>query len=242
MNTAILVLGGVTAGILNVAAAGGSLLSFLTLSLVGVPPLTANATNLAATPASFVAGIPTAVRARQEMRMGLVSAIAGTAAGVWLVNSLTADVFRRIAPALLVVAAFVLILQPWLSPKLKRTAGSGGTHPVVLAISLFWTGVYAGGFGAGVGILVLVALACTTPWPWQALNSSKNVICLVTSLVGLAAFALTGLVVWSLAAILAGSMAVGGLLGHWIARRVPDELLRGAVAVMAAFGAGHMAS
>ncbi|TCO49767.1 sulfite exporter TauE/SafE family protein [Actinocrispum wychmicini] len=242
MTIAILVFGGVLAGILNVAAAGGSLLSFLTLSLVGVPPLAANATNLAATPASFLGGFPNAWHARKETRLGFLSAVAGTAVGVWLVNSLTADVFRRIAPILLVVAALVLILQPWLGPRVQRRAGTSETHPAAMTVSLFGTGVYAGGFGAGVGILVLVVLAYTTPWPWRTLNGSKNVVCLMTSLVGLAAFAMTGLVVWPLAAVLAGSMAVGGLLGHWITRHVPGELLRGTVAVMAAFGAGHMAA
>jgi uncharacterized protein len=242
VNVAILVIGGLVAGILNVAAAGGSLLSFLALGLLGVPPLAANATNLAATPASFIGGIPAAWGTRRETKLGLVSAVIGTAAGVWLVNNLTADVFRRAAPVLLVTASLVLILHPWLHPKIKRRAGADTTHPVAMAGWLFCTGVYAGGFGAGVGILVLVVLAYTTPWPWPTVNSSKNVICLITSLVGLAAFSLTGLVIWPLAAILAASMAIGGLLGHWLTRHVPTELLRGTVALMAAFGAGHMAA
>jgi uncharacterized protein len=239
MTIAVLIAGGIIAGILNVAAAGGSLISFLTLSAIGVPPLAANATNLAATPASFLGGISTAWRDRHGTKLGFVSAALGTVTGVWLVNGLTADLFRRIAPVLLVIAAMVLILQPWLRQKIKRREATA-RHPEAMAAWLFLTGVYAGGFGAGVGILVLVVLAYTTAWPWAALNGSKNVICLVTSLVGLAAFSLTGLVVWPLAAVLAGSMAIGGLLGQWIAQRVPDDVLRSMVAVLAAFGAGHM--
>jgi uncharacterized membrane protein YfcA len=242
-DTAIVLLGGIAAGVLNVAAAGGSLLSFLTLSLIGVPPLVANATNLAATPASFVGGIPAAWRGRadqRETRLGLLGAVAGTATGVWLVNNLTADMFRRAAPILLVLAALVLLLQPWLHPKIKRRAGRTATGG--LPAWLFLTGVYAGGFGAGVGILVLIVFAFSTPWPWRAINNSKNVTCLVTSVVGLIAFSLTGLVIWPLAALLATAMAVGGLLGQWITQHVPDDLLRSTVAVMAAFGAGHMAA
>lgn len=241
MNVPILIAGGVVAGILNVAAAGGGLVSFLALTVTGVPPLTANATNLAATPASFLGGAPTAWRARKEIRIGFVGAVVGTAAGVWLVNSMTADVFRRTAPILLTVAALVLILQPSIRNRLKQRAETR-THPAAMTMWLFFTGVYAGGFGAGVGILVLVVLAYTTPWPWGAVNTSKNVVCLVTSLVGMGAFALTGLVVWPVAAIMAASMAVGGFVGQWITRHVPEELLRGTVAVMAAFGAGHMAA
>jgi uncharacterized membrane protein YfcA len=241
MNNAVLIVGGVVAGMLNAAAAGGSLLSFLTLSALGVPPLAANATNLAATPASFLAGVPAAWRSRRVTKPGFLSAIAGAATGVWLVNSMTADMFRRAAPVLLVVAALVLVLQPWLRQQIKRQPTTT-EHPRSMAVWLFCTGVYAGGFGAGVGILVLTVLAYTTSLPWHTINSSKNVICLFTSLAGLAAFALTGLVIWPLAAILAASMALGGLCGHWIIRHVPDELLRNGVAVLAAFGAGHMAA
>lgn len=239
MTTTVLVVAGIAAGVLNVAAAGGSLLSFLALNLLGVPPLLANATNLAATPASFIGGIPTAWRGRHGTKLAFAAAIAGTATGVWLVNSLTADVFRRLAPALLVIAALLLVLQPWIHPKVKRQAGKQARRGAMPAW-LFLTGIYAGSFGAGVGILVLAVLAYTTPWPWRTVNGSKNVVCLVTSLVGLAGFALTGLVIWPLAATLAAAMALGGLLGGWIVQHVPDDLLRSAVAVMAAFGAGHM--
>jgi uncharacterized membrane protein YfcA len=238
--TGLLVLSGLIAGMLNVAAAGGSLISFLALGLTGLPPLAANATNLAATPASFLGGVPAAWRHRRDISSGFLTAIIGTVTGVWLVNSLTAGIFRRAAPALLVLASLILILQPWLHPKIEHHRGT--THPLARAAWLFCTGVYAGGFGAGVGILVLTVLACTTSWPWHTINASKNLICLTTSLVGLAVYSLTGLVIWPLAALLATSMAVGGLIGHWLTRHVPDDLLRGAVAVLAAFGAGHMAA
>src|SRR3954470_7947114 len=65
-DLALILGGGVVAGVLNVAAAGGSLVSFLALSATGVPVLTANATNLAATPASFIGTVPTTVRTSRE--------------------------------------------------------------------------------------------------------------------------------------------------------------------------------
>ncbi|MEV4312081.1 sulfite exporter TauE/SafE family protein [Actinocrispum sp. NPDC049592] len=240
MNTTLIVLSGLIAGVLNVAAAGGSLISFLALSITGVPPLAANATNLAATPASFLSGIPAAWRHRQTLHSGLASAALGTVAGVWLVTSLSAGTFRRAAPVLLVMAALVLVLQPWLHPRIQRHQGT--QHPISRTVWLFCTGIYAGGFGAGVGILVLVVLAYTTTWPWLTVTASKNTICLITSMAGLGTLALTGAVIWPLAALLAAAMAIGGLIGQWLLRRLPEDLLRGAIAVLAAFGAGHMAA
>jgi hypothetical protein len=241
----VLVLGGFAAGVLNVAAAGGSLLSFLTLGFIGVPPLVANATNLAATPASFVGGVPRAWRDRREHRdtwLGFVSAIAGTVVGVLLVNIITADLFRRIAPVLLLIAAMTLIVHPWLRPMIDKRGAKRSARPVVVAGWLFVTSIYAGGFGGGVGVLVLLVFACTTSWPWAVANGRKNIVCLVTSLVGLAAFSVTGLVNWPLAATLAVSMTAGGLFGQWLAGRLPEDLLRTMVAVTTAFGAGHMAA
>jgi uncharacterized protein len=241
VTTAILLLSGFVAGMLNVAAAGGSLISFMALNMIGVPPLPANATNLAATPASFLGGAPAAWYGRRGIGLGLVSTIVGTAVGVWFVASLTAEMFRRLAPALLLVAALLLLLQPWIQPRIKVRAGKPAPRRV-LPVWLFLTGVYAGSFGAGVGMLLLVVLTYTTSWPWRTINARKNVICLATSVVGLAGFALTGLVVWPLAATLAVAMAAGGLAGQWLTRHVPDDMLRSAVAVLAAFGAGHMAA
>ncbi|MET0134948.1 MAG: sulfite exporter TauE/SafE family protein [Kibdelosporangium sp.] len=241
MTTAVLVLAGVVAGILNVAAAGGSLVSFMALTMLGVPPLQANATNLAATPASFLGGAPTVWRGRHGVGLGLLSTVAGTVVGVWFVAGLTAETFQRLAPALLLIAAMLLLSQPWIQPRIKARDGQAATRGVLPAW-LFLTGVYAGSFGAGVGVLLLVVLAFTTSWPWHTVNARKNVVCLATSVVGLAGFAMTGLVIWPLALTLAAAMAIGGLVGQWLTRRVPDDILRSAVAVLAAFGAGHMAA
>jgi uncharacterized membrane protein YfcA len=62
----LVVVGGLLAGALNVIAAGGAVLSFLVLTWVGLPPHVANATNLVATPASFLGALAGAWRDRRE--------------------------------------------------------------------------------------------------------------------------------------------------------------------------------
>jgi uncharacterized membrane protein YfcA len=252
-DLALILGGGVVAGVLNVAAAGGSLVSFLALSATGVPLLTANATNLAATPASFIGTVPTTVRTSREHQhntiptvMTLVATVVGTVTGVWLVNSVTTETFRHVAPVLLLIAAASLLAQPWLRPwitrqRARRHTPAEGSRPVVVAGWLFVTSVYAGAWGGGVGVMVLVVFTLTTSWPWAVANSAKNAICLITSAIGVAAFSVTGLVIWPVFAVLAPAMALGGLIGQWLTRRVPEELLRTTVAVVTAFSAGHMA-
>jgi uncharacterized membrane protein YfcA len=241
--------GGVLAGALNVVAAGGAVLSFLVLSTTGLPPHIANATNLTATPASFVGVIPRVWRTRRQNARHwpmLVAAVMGTIAGVTLFRLIPPDNFRAVAPILLMLAAVTLIAHPFLKrflDKRREADKSGGRHPMVVA-GLFATSVYAGFFGGGVGVLVLVVLAVATAWPWLEANATKNLVCLVTAVVGVAAFAFTGLVDWVLAIVLGAAMAAGGLLGQWLIGRLPGEgtedLLRETVAVCSAFGAGVM--
>jgi uncharacterized protein len=153
--------------------------------------------------------------------------------------------FRAVAPILLMLATVALIAHPFLKKHLakRQEGGSSRRHPMVVA-GLFATSVYAGFFGGGVGVLVLVVLAVATAWPWLEANAAKNLICLVTAVVGVAAFAFTGLVDWVLAVILGAAMAAGGLIGQWLIGRLPGEgaedLLRETVAVCSAFGAGVM--
>lgn len=252
-DLAIIAGAGFAAGALNVAGAPGSLLSFLALSATGMPPLVANATNLAATPMSFVGGVPAAWRARRDYPVGglgaVGAAIGGTVTGVWLVNRMSTEAFRSMAPALLMIAAIVLVIDPWLRPRvtvirrrgIHRHRDEGSiARPVLMAGCLFVAGVYAGAWGAGVGVLVLLVLSFTTSWPGPAAHTARILVCQVTSGIGLIAFALTDLVIWPLFFVLAVPMTVGGLLGELLAHRLPGELLRMVVAVMSAFGAGHL--
>jgi uncharacterized membrane protein YfcA len=244
-----LVAAGLVSGALNYVAAGGAVFSFLVLGWLGFPATIANATNLAATPASFLTALPGAWRDRHEhAQQGplLAVAILGTLLGAWLFTVLPGARFRQIAPVLLLMAAVALIVHPVLKHRLdrRRATGTATNTRLGMTVGIATTSLYAGFYGGGVGVFVIVVLALTTHWPWLAINGLKNVICLVTSLAGLGAYALTGLVDWPVAAVLGASMALGGFLGQKVIDKLPrqdaEEIMRQFVSVAAGLGAGVM--
>lgn len=239
--------GGVLAGVLNRIAAVGAVVPFLVLTSLGMPPTIANATNLAATPASFLSVGVEAWRERRDYRRYwplFLFAIIGTAAGVGLFVITPAARFQALAPLLLSIAAIMLLVHPILKRRIARRGAAEQARPVLMAVGIFATSAYAGFFGLGVGVMVLLVLAVATAWPWVQSNKLKNVICLWTSVVGLLAYAFTGLVHWPVAALLGVSMFAGGLLGGKIltslSREEAEGFLRETVEFAAGLGVGVM--
>lgn len=239
--------GGVLTGTLNRVGAGGNIFSFLVLTSLGMPPAVANATNLAATPAGFIGLLPQAWRQRRVYgrywHVFLV-AIVGTGAGFGLFLVMPAERFQAIAPLLLGLAAVTLVVYPILKHRLNRRQEADTERPMAMTAGVFVTSTYAGFFGGGVGVMVLLVLAVATAWPWVRANELKNLICLATSVLGLAAYAFTGLVHWPIAILLGASMFVGGLLGDkllaTLSREEAEDFLRETVLLAASFGTGVM--
>lgn len=244
LDVAIIVGGGFAAGVFNTAFAGGGLVSFLALAYVGVPPLVANAVNLLVMPSSFLAVLPRLRLTRHQVRMLLAPAV-GTVTGALLATKAHAEDFASLAPWLVLAAAVLLVAQPTLARVLSgpdgQKSGRRLAGPRAGAVLLCGSGLYAGFFGVGVGTLVLLVLAVTTSVPFSAANRSKNVVCLATSVVGCVVFLLTGLVRpglidWTVAGWLAVGMAVGGVVGTWLASRISELTARMAILGVSAAG------
>jgi len=250
-TTDILVItaGGVLGGMLNAMAAGGGVVSFLFLTMGGLPAQAANTVNLLAMPASFVGTLPTAWRTRTQLRvgwLGLLAAAIGTATGVGLATVIPATALKTVTPLLLLAAAALLLIQPSMpelvGDHLQRRQGDA--HPGTIAAALFGTSVYAGAFGGGVGVAVLLAFAVLTPWTFEQASVAKNLVCLWTSTVGAVLYAVFGSVFgsvsWQPAGWLAAGLLAGGLLGDLLRRKLSEKTLRSTVAIVTAFGAGHL--
>jgi uncharacterized protein len=237
---------GLVAGVLNYAAAGGSLVPFLVLSMLGIPPLVANATTLAATPLSFVRVFWEIKNVPQAMLVPLVFSVGSTAIGVWIVADLVpGEVFRQAVPVLLIVSvAFLLRFR-----HVKSRIDTSTPHDplllspratTVLTIGFTLTSAYAGAFGGGVAVAILAIGSSVTAWPWPILNTAKNVLCLTTSVVGCIAYALTDLVIWPLCMVVGVFMVLGSLIGKWLTRRIPDNTQRLIVAAVTVVSAGYL--
>jgi len=100
---------------------------------------------------------------------------------------------------------------------------------VVLPVSF-----YGGYFGAGVGILMLGMFSLATGGDYRSANVAKN---FVSSLNGLAAtlvFATQGAVLWPETLALAAGTIGGGLVGAYVARIIPRDVIRVLIVVVGA--------
>lgn len=229
------------AGFMNAIAGGGTILTFPTLILLGVPAIQANATSTVALlpgAAASLAGYRREVATHREwLRTLFVPSLAGGALGSVLLLATPEKLFASLAPWLVLFATLLFLYQLVTS---RHTAGAA-PHPgtpgrfVVATLGQFAVAVYGGYFGAGIGILMLVILGFLGLRDIHAMNGLKNFFGICIN--GLAAgyFIWKGAVLWPFAlAMLAGAVA-GGFAGARFARTIGRERARLAVVAVGFF-------
>lgn len=242
---AAVALAGTGAGFVNALAGSGTLLTFPTLLAVGVPPVTANASNnvgLVPGAVSAVWGWRAELRGQRARLVRLVPAsTAGALVGATLLLVLPAGAFAAIVPLLVLAGLLLVAAQPWIVRRVARATPPGGTAadpadpasdsralPPVVAL----TGVYGGYFGAAQGILLIAALGLGTRDTLHRTNAVKNALAGVVNAVAAVVFTVVADVDWSVAGVIAGGSVVGALLGARVGRRLSPALLRAVILVV----------
>lgn len=251
LELAGVLLAGFAAGTINAIVGAGTLVTFPLLVALGVPPLTANASNTVGLVPGAVTGVwgyrrELAGLWRPVARMAAMSALGGMAGAV-LVVAAPPGTFTRVVPWLLVVAAGLAAAQPRLAAALRaRSARSSDrSAPVMedapdirplsvgLALGIAATGVYGGYFGAAQGVILISLLGIAWSPDLQRANGAKNALGGTANLVAAVVFALSGHVDWRIAGLVAVGAALGGALGARVGRRIPAPVLRGIIVVAA---------
>ena len=225
----VLLAAGTAGGIFSTVVAIASLVTYPTLLALGVPPLAANMTNtvaLAFTGAGSVAGSrpELAGQGRRVLRLGLVTALGGTAGAAILLLT-PAGTFTVVVPVLIAGASLVLLVQPRLAA-LSPPAEPGGRRRLVMGAALFAVAMYVGYFGAAAGVLLLVVLTAMISEPLVRVNAIKNAVSGMANTMAAVCFAIWGDVRWNLVVPLAAGFLMGGWIGPKIARRVPAQAFR----------------
>ncbi len=241
LTTAFLAGTGVAAGIIATIVGGAAVVIYPALIATGVPPQLAAVSNLAAVmPATMLAALSdrTQLPPFDRAFVGLiVASIVGAGLGAALLVVTPERMFAQIVPLLLGFATLLFAFSERISRWLRaRAAGRGhaiafnfASLKVILPVSF-----YGGYFGAGVGILMLGVFSLATGGDYRAANVAKN---FVSSLNGLAAtlvFATQGAVLWPQTLALAAGTIVGGLIGAYVARVIPRNVIRVLVVVIGA--------
>ncbi|HEV8463624.1 MAG TPA: sulfite exporter TauE/SafE family protein [Pseudolabrys sp.] len=224
---------GIVAGIIAAMVGGAAVVIYPALIATGVPPQLAAVSNLASImPATMLAALADRSQLPPFDRafVGLIIAsIVGAGIGAVFLVMTPERMFAQIVPLLLGFATLLFAFSERISRWLRaRAAGRGhaiafnfASLKVILPVSF-----YGGYFGAGVGILMLGVFSLATGGDYRAANVTKN---FVSSLNGFAAtlvFATHGAVLWPQTLALAVGTVAGGLIGSYVARIIPRNVVR----------------
>lgn len=206
---------GLLVGTINGMAGGASLISYPFMLALGLPPVEAAVTNsIGISSANFFAIRSGKFKGRHLLRTYrtlILISVVGTIIGATLLLSLPSRVFEHLVPFLLFGATLTLLI-PTRSVRKKRDA-----HFERIGIGA--SGLYCGYFGPGQGVMVVALLARNPNKDPRTLNSAKNIIVGVTSLVSNIIYSFSGRVHWGLVAALFIGSSIGGTLGgKWASR------------------------
>jgi len=229
------------AGVMNALAGGGTILTFPTLILLGVPAIQANATStIALLPgaAASLAGYRREVAThRAWLKTLFLPSLVGGGIGSVLLLKTPEKLFASLAPFLVLFATLLFMLQIVLSKRkgdVEVHAPDGPTRARwgVATLAQLAVAVYGGYFGAGIGILMLVVLGFLGLTDIHAMNGLKNFFGITINVVAAAWFIFNGAVLWNIALVMIAGATVGGYAGAHFARRIGKEKARAAVVVI----------
>lgn len=220
--------------------AGGiaSLISYPALLALGLPALTANATNLVALSVCWPGSAHGSKRELAGrgpwLKRWLPLAAAGGATGALLLLLTPPGAFARVVPFLIAAGSLALIAEPWIRPArpVRPAPVKRGERGVGLAIALGLVSIYGGYFGAGSGVMTLALLLVTLERDLPTANALKNMVIGANTLPAGILVACFGPVHWAAAAPLGAGALVGSRIGPAVTRALPRYVARWAVATL----------
>jgi uncharacterized membrane protein YfcA len=210
---------GLACGFLNTAASSGSAVSLPVLMMIGLDPVSANATNrvpvlIGALSATWSFHQKRALLWDLAVKVSLPVGL-GAIAGAFLAEMLSP---RNLA---LVITAAVLVALLLLFTKLKHAIEAAASENVRYGLREFLLFV---GIGVWLGFIVLdgatymlLALTLVVGLPLIQANAIKSAALVPATIVAMIVFAAKGDVDWTLGAILGAGSIVGGILGARLA-------------------------
>jgi len=234
VDLVLVALAAVAAGVVNALAGGGTLVTFPTLTALGMPAVAANVTNTIALAPGHL-GATLAQRRelagqRPRVRRLVPAAFLGGLVGGLLLLFTTERVFRRLVPLLILVASALLAVQEPVRRWLVRRLGTHhASHEGLAVLPVFAASVYGGYFGAGLSVIVLAALGLVIDDSLTRLNATKQAIGFAANGAAAVLFLFSGQVHWPAAAVMLVAAVAGGWAGGRLAGRVRPATLRAVV-------------
>ena len=231
----LLLAAGFAGGMVNAIAGGATFFTFPAMLAVGIPPVTANASNtVALCPASLVAAWAQrrdlADLGRHLVPLSAIGVLGGAIGAVSLL--LTSDrAFMVLVPFLLLGATLLFALSPRLLALIRARQAHDGrfrASPPTMAVTAV-ASAYGGFFGAGLGILLLATLSLAGLDRLSTANAVKNLLSSAVYLVAVVIFVVSDAVVWWATLVMLAGALLGGYAGARLARRLPQRVFRAIV-------------
>jgi uncharacterized protein len=240
LDTIVITIAAVVAGMINSIAGGGTLVSFPALLWVGRDPIIANATNsVALWPGSLAGAVGfrnELLTVRRWLLLLTIPSLLGAVVGAVLLLRTPSETFERIVPLLILAATLLFAAQEVITRRLGTVARAHEKPTAAWVIFVFafqfLVGIYGGYFGAAMGILMLAALGLIGLTDLHQMNGLKNVLAVCINGVAAIYFALAGAVAWSDGLIMAAGAIVGGYFGARMAKRFGRTFVRRTVVVI----------
>jgi len=242
LDALLVVLAGIGAGTINTIVGSGTLITFPTLLLLGIPPITANiSNNIGLVPGSLTGAIgyrKELVGAAPTLRRLAPMSFLGAVVGALLLLVLNPDLFRAIVPVLILVGLVLVVTGPringWAERRRQAGTANAANHERAMQGGVFGAGVYGGYFGAAQGIILMGILGSLSSEPIQRLNGYKNVLATIVNSVAAAVFIIVApdQIDWLVVLLIAIGSTIGGVIGSTVGRRLPPPVLRGVIVVI----------
>lgn len=224
---------GMLAGFVDAVAGGGGMIGIPALLFVGLPPVSALATN------KLQGVVGTAMAAVTFWRRGFVSlrallpaialTFAGSLIGALVVKRVDVSLLEVAVPVALIGIALYFLFAPNLSDA-DRTA----RLPFALAVPAigFVLGFYDGIFGPGTGSFFTICFVTLLGLGITRASGHTKVLNFTSNLAALMIFIPAGDVVWPAAIAMAAGQLVGGYAGARAGIRFGAKLIRPLVVVI----------
>ncbi|NNM52339.1 MAG: sulfite exporter TauE/SafE family protein [Pseudomonadales bacterium] len=216
-------------GFINSVAGGGSFFTFPALLWVGILPTVANASStVALLPGSLSSAWAYRDDIKKESHIpGIISlllvSLVGGVVGAFLLLSTAESVFVKLIPWLLLIATLIFMGGKRISNALKNRVTIKKHH---ILIAQFFISLYGGYFGGGLGILLLAVFSFIGIEDIHTMNGLKTLFSAIINLMASLIFIFTGHVNWTAALPMIVFAILGGLVGPWLARKIPQNTLR----------------
>ncbi len=215
----LLFLTGILAGLLNVLAGGGSLLTLPLLIFLGLPTAVANGTNRIAI---FMQNLFAIQGFRQRgvlpFELALIctpAAVLGSFLGAELAINIDDQIFKRLLAVIMVGVLLFTVIDPMQRFR-REDVTFGRLRKLVLIVSFFGVGLYGGFVQVGVGFLIIAALL-PHGLDLVRINAVKVFVVFVYTIIALGVFIYHKQVDYPLGIALAAGNSIGGILGPRLA-------------------------